>query len=194
MHIHKNWADTVLAINELTKTHGALFGDISKLWKQVGDTVRTAEDDHQRHLALDSMLKDCLLTVSEYTTRKQNQRDGYDLQLECFTDRFKHLYPLRDDALAGVRYVSFYNISRECYSPAEGGCWFDRHQLVATLPLATVLQSTDYDQVVALTDPKAEVKRLASLLLADTFGLTYDLVLLETFPAEHQTLRTPRYE
>lgn len=191
MNIHNDWPTALLAINELLRTHAPLF-DHDSIWKRVREATK-AEDDHQRHLAIEVILKECLLSVSEYTERQKNKREGYDLSLAHFADRYAGLYPLLDDALAGVRYVSFYNISRECYSPAEGGCWFDRHTLVATLPLSAVLHLTDYYQVVALADPRGEVKRLATLL-AESYGLTYDTILLETFPAQYQTLRTPTYE
>lgn len=183
MHIHKDWPSALLAINELTRTHAPLF-DHDSLWKRVGEATK-AEDDHQRHLAVEVILKECLKSVSEYNEREQNKRDGYDLQLECFASRFEHLYPIGNDRLAGVRYLSFYNISRECYSPAEGGCWFDRYTLVATFPLShfTVYGERDYDVVLAVAHGEAS-----------RMGLTFDCIRLETFPAEHQTLRTPRYE
>lgn len=186
MHIHKDWPSALLAINELTRTHAPLF-DHDSLWKRVREATK-AEDDHQRHLAVEVILKECLKSVSEYNEREQNKRDGYDLQLECFVDRFKHLYPLTNDELSGVRYCSLYRITRECYSPAEGGCWFDRHTLVATFPVAQFW--------LDIPDALSPRERLTNAVIAygRDLNLVFDVVRLETFPAQYQTLRTPRYE
>lgn len=183
MHIHNDWPSALLAINELTRTHAPLF-DHDSIWKRVREATK-AEDDHQRHLAVEVILKECLKSVSEYNEVQTAQREGYDIHLAHFTDRFKELYPIGNDRLAGVRYISFYKVSRECYSPAEGGCWFDRHTLVATFPLSHFCDygSRDYDVVLAVANGEAA-----------RMELNFDAIRLETFPAEHQTLRTPRYE
>ena len=183
MNIHTDWPSTLLAINELTRNYSSLF-DHDSLWKEVREATK-AEDDHQRHLAIEVILKRCLVTVSEHSEKMKAQREGYDIHLAHFADRYAGLYPLGNDRLAGVRYLSFYKVSRECYSPAEGGCWFDRHTLVATFPLShfTDFSERDYDVVLAVANGEAA-----------RMGLDFDAIRLETFPAEYQTLRTPRYE
>jgi len=185
MNIHKDWASALLAINELTNNFAPLF-DHDSIWKRVREATK-AEDDHQRHLAVEVILKECLVSVSEHSERQKFQREGYDLSLAHFAERYAGLYPIGSDRLAGIRYISFYKVSRECYSPAEGGCWYDRHTLVATFPLSHFtgfgFGSRDYDTVLAVANGEAA-----------RMELNYDAVRLETFPAEYQTLRTPVYE
>jgi hypothetical protein len=183
MNIHKDWASALLAINELLRTHAPLF-DHDSIWKRVREATK-AEDDHQRHLAVEVILKECLKSVSEYNADQTAKREGYDLNLAHFAERYAGLYPIGSGRLAGVRYISFYKISRECYSPAEGGCWFDRHILVATFPLSHFCDygSRDYDTVLAVANGEAA-----------RMELNFDAIRLETFPAEYQTLRTPVYE
>jgi hypothetical protein len=183
MHIHNDWASTLLAINELTRRNSTLLNS-TDIWKSVGEATK-AEDDHQRHLALEVILKQCLAIVSEHTEKQKAKREGYDLSLDYYASRFKELYPYGNDRLAGVRYVSFYKVSRECYSPAEGGCWFDRKTLVATFPLSHFCGYGERDYDVVLAVANGEAARME---------LNHDCIHLETFPAENQTLRTPTYE
>ena len=183
MNIHKDWASTLLAINELSRNNSTLF-DPDSLWTRVGDATK-AEDDHQRHLALEVILKECLQKVSNHENAQTHKRDAYDCQLTHFASRFAGLYSYGSDRLACIRYVSFYEVSRECYSPAEGGCWYNRHTLVATFPVSHFLNYGERDYDVLLAVAAGEAARME---------LNYDAIRLETFPAEHQTLRTPTYE
>jgi hypothetical protein len=183
MNIHSDWVGTMLAINELTRKNTSIINH-DDIWKQVGEATK-AEDDHQRHQALEVILKDCLKKVSDYNQNQTLKRDSYDLHLSVYAGRFAGLYSYGSDRLAGIRYLSFYEVSRECYSPAEGGCWYDRHTLVATFPVSHFLNYGERDYDVLLAVAAGEAARME---------LNYDAIRLETFPAEFQTLRTPIYQ
>jgi hypothetical protein len=177
-----SWADALVAYADLCNKHTKVLTFDTK----VTEAILKETDDARRHDIAECWLEYARVTVQLHTKREEEKRLAYDLHLSHYTERFSGLYPYSDDALASVRYVSFYTVSRECYSPAEGGCWFDRHTLVATLP---IVHFRGYD---------LGVSRETLFHLAEGEGarmeLNFDLILLETFPAEHQTLRTPRYE
>lgn len=120
-------------------------------------------------------------------------------------------------------FVNFYHVSREEYSPAEGGCWFDYYQPVMSIPVSRL------EYMVFPTrwsgpawspvddDLTEEARTLVNLYAEDNLGLTLETTMLgdrkarpiysacgqgradarwhlEAEPFESMTRRWPHYE
>ncbi|NDH06546.1 hypothetical protein EBX93_11600, partial [bacterium] len=77
-------------------------------------------------------------------------------------------------------FVNFYHVSREEYSPAEGGCWFDYYQPVLCLPVSR-LQEMVYPTrwsgpawSPADDDLTEEARTLVNLYAEEQLGLTLE--------------------
>lgn len=179
----ESWAEALVAYADLCNKHP----DVLTFDTALPQIVSKETNDEIRQDITESWLAQGRSVVAKKLQDETESREAYDCHLQHFTSRFQGLYDYSKQPLDSIRYVSFYTITRECYSPAEGGCWFDRHSLVATFPRGFF----GY-----FYTPESTTETLMALAMSEAgrMGLNYDAIRLERFPAEHQTLKTPRYE
>ena len=94
---------------------------------------------------------------------------------------------------------TFYWVERLEFSPAEGGCFYDRHQAKASFPFSRFADMDSAKMYARDTwgmkfegDMNHNGRKLRSLssVVAEVNAGVYH----ERFPYEHETLRTPHYE
>jgi hypothetical protein len=81
-------------------------------------------------------------------------------------------------------FVNFYRVSREEYSPAEGGCWFDYYQPFLCLPVSRLREMvfptrwTGDVWSFADDDLTEEARLLVNLYAEDNLGLTLESTIV----------------
>ena len=121
-------------------------------------------------------------------------------------------------------FVTFYHVSREEFSPAEGGCWFDYYRPVLCIPLMHIphiIYPTRWADTALWSDADddmtSQAKDLVNLYAEDVLGLTLETTIIdgrkalpiysacwqnradarwhiEEEPMQSRTIRWPHYE
>lgn len=93
----------------------------------------------------------------------------------------KILSPIIPDNL----FLNFYRVSREEYSPAEGGCWFDYYQPLMCIPfneIKSLVFPTRWDGIEIWDsineDLTSHAKDLINLYAEETLGLTLESTMI----------------
>ena len=87
-----------------------------------------------------------------------------------------------------THWVGLYHVERECYGDEEGGCWYDHHSHVLSLPAWS--EADQRQQQSRLETQLLEPQRPLSSVLSDGKAV----VILEERPGQYETTEVPHYE